>query len=237
MSLARLSRSSVSSKIFPSRISSSVLRSLRKVSCSTWLLSRRCSRAHSCPSSSLLRRSVSCSGNVTMRTHIHNTTHLVSALSLEGGQLLRQEPISINVTPTFSRAKGQLETGNRNMWYHLIHLKQCNILGYDLKAFLRFALYLETYHCVQSKSNQIKSWTYALVTCNFWARESLCSSSSLLLSTSSFNLSISWKEVGEKYCSMQLLNALIWSDGYIQDATEVSTTLKCQMIQNCMALQ
>lgn len=59
ISLAKLSRNSVSSNIFPSRISKSVFKLLRKASCSFWLFSRRCSRSDSCPSRSLFRISTS----------------------------------------------------------------------------------------------------------------------------------------------------------------------------------
>ncbi|KAG7278310.1 hypothetical protein CRUP_029915 [Coryphaenoides rupestris] len=57
-----VSRSSVSSKILPSRSSSSVRRLFRKLSCSSWFSSSRCSAPDSCSSSTRPRSSVSWGG-------------------------------------------------------------------------------------------------------------------------------------------------------------------------------
>ncbi|TNN49985.1 hypothetical protein EYF80_039793 [Liparis tanakae] len=59
MSRAKVSLSSVSSKIFPSSSSSSVRRLFLKLSCSSWFSSSRCSAPTSCSSSTRLRSSVS----------------------------------------------------------------------------------------------------------------------------------------------------------------------------------
>lgn len=59
MSRAKVSLSSVNSKILPSSSSSSVRRLFLKFSCSSWFSSSRCSAPDSCSSSTRLRSSVS----------------------------------------------------------------------------------------------------------------------------------------------------------------------------------